>query len=78
MVRAQELCADQDVLPARDGIGWVDGYIYKRWHQHTWTTEDDGVLQGWERTYKLYFPTMRLSSVPLSIILYLFSSSIPF
>lgn len=29
MVRAQELCADQDVLPARDGIGWVDGYIYK-------------------------------------------------
>ena len=35
----------------RDGIGWVDGYIYKRWHQHTWTTEDDGVLQGWERTY---------------------------
>lgn len=51
VVRAQELCADQDVLPARDGIGWVDGYIYKRWHQHTWTTEDDGVLQGWERTY---------------------------
>lgn len=29
VVRAQELCADQDVLPARDGIGWVDGYIYK-------------------------------------------------
>lgn len=28
VVRAQELCADQDVLPARDGIGWVDGYIY--------------------------------------------------
>ena len=36
VVRAQELCADQDVLPGRDGIGWVDGYIYKRWHQHTW------------------------------------------
>lgn len=51
VVRAQELCADQDVLPARDGIGWVDGYIYKRWHQHTWTTEDDGVLQSWEKTY---------------------------
>ena len=46
VVRAQELCADQDVLPARDGIGWVDGYIYKRWHQHTWTTEDDGVQIG--------------------------------
>lgn len=51
VVRAQELCADQDVIPARLGIGWVDGYIYKRWHEHTWTTEDDGVLQGWERTY---------------------------
>lgn len=51
VVRSQELCADQDVIPARDGVGWVDGYIYKRWHQHKWTTEDDGVLQGWERTY---------------------------
>lgn len=51
VVRAQELCADQDVIPARDGVGWVDGYIYKRWHQHTWTTEDDGVIQSWERTY---------------------------
>lgn len=52
VVRSQELCADQDVIPARLGIGWVDGYIYKRWHQHQWTTEDDGVLQGWERTFE--------------------------
>lgn len=51
VVRSQELSADQDVIPARLGIGWVDGYIYKRWHEHTWTTEDDGVLQGWECTY---------------------------
>ena len=51
VVRSQELCADQDVLPGRDGIGWVDGYIYKRWHQHTWTSEDDGPYQGWARTY---------------------------
>lgn len=51
VVRSQELCADQDVMPARDGIGWVDGYIYKRWHQHVWTSEDDEVIQGWERTY---------------------------
>lgn len=51
VVRSQELCADQDVIPARLGIGWVDGYIYKRWHQHTWTTEDEGVLNGWERTF---------------------------
>ncbi len=27
VVRSQELCADQDVIPARLGIGWVDGYI---------------------------------------------------
>lgn len=52
VVRSQELCADQDVIPARLGIGWVDGYIYKRWHQHTWTTEDEGVLVGWERTFE--------------------------
>lgn len=52
VVRSEELCADQDVIPARLGIGWVDGYIYKRWHQHVWTTEDDGVLQGWERTFE--------------------------
>lgn len=51
VVRSQELSADQDVLPGRDGIGWVDGYIYKRWHQHTWTSEDDGPYQGWARTY---------------------------
>ncbi len=51
VVRSQELCADQDIIPARLGIGWVDGYIYKRWHQHKWTTEDDGVYQGWTRTY---------------------------
>jgi hypothetical protein len=51
VVRSQELSADQDMIPARQGIGWVDGYIYKRWHQHNWTTEDDGVYQGWSRTY---------------------------
>lgn len=51
VVRSQELSADQDVIPARLGIGWVDGYIYKRWHQHTWTTEDEGVLVAWERTF---------------------------
>jgi len=50
VVRAQELCADQDVLPARPN-GWVDGGIYKRWHLHTWTTDDDSALQSWARTY---------------------------
>lgn len=52
VVRAQELPADQDILPARTGIGWVDGYIYKRMHQHTWTSSDDGVLQPWSRTFE--------------------------
>lgn len=51
VVRSQELCADQDIIPARLGIGWVDGYIYKRWHEHKWTSEDDGVVQGWDRPY---------------------------
>ncbi|GLB53889.1 hypothetical protein NBRC110019_29300 [Neptunitalea chrysea] len=51
VVRSQELSADQDVIPARIGIGWIDGYIYKRWHQHTWTSNDDGVYQGWARTF---------------------------
>jgi len=50
VVRGQELCADQDVIPAR-GNGWVDGGIYKRWHQHAWTTDDDSALQPWARTY---------------------------
>ena len=52
VVRAQELPADQDVLPARTGIGWVDGYAYKRMHEHTWTSSDDGVLQPWSRTFE--------------------------
>ncbi|MEO2070509.1 MAG: RagB/SusD family nutrient uptake outer membrane protein [Zunongwangia sp.] len=52
VVRAQELSADQDVIPARIGIGWIDGYIYKRWHQHTWTTNDDSVYQSWSRTFE--------------------------
>ena len=50
VVRAQELCADQDVIPARPN-GWVDGGIYKRWHLHTWTTDDDSAFQPWSRTY---------------------------
>lgn len=50
VVRGQELCADQDIIPARPN-GWVDGGIYKRWHQHKWTTDDDSAWQPWSRTY---------------------------
>lgn len=60
VVRTQELSADQDIIPARIGIGWVDGYIYKRWHQHTWTTNDDGMLQPWSRTYEGVNTTNRI------------------
>lgn len=50
VVRGQELCADHDVIPARPN-GWVDGGIYKRWHQHSWTTDDNSVWEPWNRTY---------------------------
>jgi hypothetical protein len=47
---AQMLSSDEDVVPARPN-GWVDGGIYKRWHQHKWTADDDEVNQTWNRTY---------------------------
>jgi len=50
VARAQMLSADEDVLPARPN-GWVDGGIYKRMHQHKWTSEDDMCVQSWNRTY---------------------------
>ncbi|WP_116788276.1 RagB/SusD family nutrient uptake outer membrane protein [Flavobacterium psychrotrophum] len=60
VVRTQELSADQDVIPARIGIGWIDGYVYKRWHQHTWTTNDDSMWQPWSRTYEGINTTNRI------------------
>ncbi len=48
--RTQEVSADQVVIPARPN-GWVDGGIYRRLHQHSWTPEDDNVFQAWNRTY---------------------------
>ncbi|AGB29460.1 RagB/SusD family protein [Prevotella dentalis DSM 3688] len=50
VARAEMLCTDQDVIPARPN-GWVDGGVYKRMHQHKWTSEDDIPLQSWVRTY---------------------------
>lgn len=50
VARAQMLCADEDVIPARPN-GWVDGGIYKRMHQHKWTSEDEIPKNSWERTY---------------------------
>lgn len=48
--RAQELSGDQEVIPARPN-GWVDGGVYKRIHQHTWTADEGIVVQTWNRTF---------------------------
>ncbi|WP_346858263.1 RagB/SusD family nutrient uptake outer membrane protein [uncultured Draconibacterium sp.] len=48
--RAQEVGADQIVIPARPN-GWVDGGIYRRIHEHVWTTDEDIVYATWDRTY---------------------------
>ena len=50
VARAEMLSTDQDVIPARPN-GWVDGGVYKRMHQHKWTSEDEIPLQSWVRTY---------------------------
>ncbi|MGF7138807.1 RagB/SusD family nutrient uptake outer membrane protein [Roseimarinus sediminis] len=48
--RVQEVGADQIVIPARPN-GWVDGGIFRRIHEHRFTTDDDNVYQTWDRTY---------------------------
>ena len=50
VARAEMLSTDEDIIPARPN-GWVDGGVYKRMHQHKWTSEDDIPLQSWVRTY---------------------------
>jgi hypothetical protein len=48
--RAQELTADQQVIPGRPN-GWVDGGVYRRLHEHRWTADEGVVRMTWERTY---------------------------
>ncbi|MBO9203851.1 MULTISPECIES: RagB/SusD family nutrient uptake outer membrane protein [Niastella] len=48
--RAQELSADQEVIPGRPN-GWVDGGVYRRIHEHKWTADEGIVVQTWNRTY---------------------------
>lgn len=50
LYRAQELTADEQVIPARPN-GWVDGGVYRRMHEHKWTTDDDIVINVWNYTY---------------------------
>jgi hypothetical protein len=49
--RAQEVSGDQMLTPARPN-GWVDGGVYRRIHEHKWTTEDDIVVNIWTRAYQ--------------------------
>lgn len=38
--RYQEITADEIVIPARPN-GWVDGGLYRRAHEHSWTTTEN-------------------------------------
>lgn len=49
--RAQEVSADEMLTPARPN-GWVDGGVYRRIHEHKWTTDDDIVINIWTRAYQ--------------------------
>lgn len=51
LYRAQEVSADQMLTPARPN-GWVDGGVYRRIHEHKWTTDDDIVINIWTRAYQ--------------------------
>ncbi|CAL1516760.1 RagB/SusD family nutrient uptake outer membrane protein [Chitinophaga sp. MM2321] len=46
----QEETSDEWVVPARPN-GWVDGGIFKRMHQHTWTVDDEYAAFNWSNAY---------------------------
>jgi hypothetical protein len=48
--RAQEVSADQVVIPARPN-GWVDGGVFRRIHEHKWTADDEISVNTWNRAY---------------------------
>lgn len=48
--RTNEISADAVVFPARPN-GWVDGGIYRRMHEHTWTTTEGNVNTVWTRAF---------------------------
>lgn len=57
--RAQEVSGDEMLTPARPN-GWVDGGVYRRIHEHKWTTEDDIVINIWTRAYQGITNTNRI------------------
>jgi hypothetical protein len=50
LYRANEVSGDQMLTPARPN-GWVDGGVYRRIHEHKWTSDDDISVNTWSRTY---------------------------
>jgi len=51
LYRVQEVSGDGMLTPARPN-GWVDGGVYRRIHEHKWTTDDDIVINVWTRAYQ--------------------------
>jgi len=51
LYRAQEVSGDEMLTPARPN-GWVDGGVYRRIHEHKWTTDDDIIINVWTRAYQ--------------------------
>jgi len=50
LYRAEECSGDEEVIPERPN-GWVDGGVYRRIHEHKWTTDDDIVQNIWNNAY---------------------------
>ena len=51
LYRAEECSADEEVIPERPN-GWVDAGVYRRLHEHKWTTDDDVVINVWTDAYQ--------------------------
>ena len=47
---AQEICADELVIPRRPG-GWYDGGVYERMHEHNWSVDEAILVSNWQRAY---------------------------
>lgn len=47
---AQEICADELVVPRRPG-GWYDGGVYERMHEHNWSLDEAILVSNWQRAY---------------------------
>lgn len=48
--RYNEITADQVIIPARPN-GWVDGGLYRRAHEHTWTETENWNRGLWTRIF---------------------------